>query len=75
MRIVEKAQRNAPVGDAALRVGLECLLENFLRLAIPERMLVTHGAVEAPLRDIVAGCLEMNSAESLVRFFLSQSGM
>src|SRR5262249_56907167 len=38
VRIVEEAQRNAPIGDAAVRVGLEYLLEEFLRLAIPERM-------------------------------------
>ena len=29
-------------------------------------MLVTHGAVEAPLRDIIARRLEMNRTESLV---------
>src|SRR5258706_4500050 len=50
MRIVQEAQRNAPIGDAAVRVGLEHLLEYALRLAVPERMLVTHGAIEAPLR-------------------------
>jgi len=36
VRIVEEAQRNAPIGDAAIRVGLEHLLEEFPRLAIPE---------------------------------------
>src|SRR5437667_8903148 len=49
VRIVEKAQRNAPIGHAAIRIGLEHLLEEFLRLAIPERMLVSHGALKAPL--------------------------
>jgi hypothetical protein len=38
-------------------------------------MLVTHGAIEAPLCDVVAGRLEMNGAESLVRFLLGQDGM
>src|SRR5262249_53027258 len=40
VRIVEQAQRNAPIGDAAVRIGLEYLLEYFLRLTIPERMLI-----------------------------------
>ena len=72
VRIVEKAQRNAPIGDAAVRVGLEYLLEQFLRLTIPERMLVTHGAIKAPLRNLIAGRLEMNRAQSLISFFLSE---
>src|SRR5262249_46946619 len=72
VRIVEEAQRNAPIGDAAVRVGLEYLLEEFLRLAIPERMLVTHGTIKAPLRNLVAGRLEMNGAKSLVGFVLSE---
>src|SRR5262249_43763450 len=72
VRIVEKAQRNAPIGDAAIRIGLEHLLEQFLRLAIPERMLVPHGAIKAPLRHLVAGRLEMDGAKSLVGFVLSE---
>ena len=35
-------------------------------------MLVTHGAIKAPLRNLVAGRLEMNRAESLVGFFLAE---
>src|SRR5258707_15285618 len=66
VRIVEEAQRNAPIGDAAVRVGLEYLLEYSLRLTIPERMLVTHGAIKAPLRNLIAGRVEMNGAQSLV---------
>src|SRR6202030_2948732 len=72
VRMVEKTQRNAPIGDAAIRIGLEHLLEEFLRLAIPERMLVSHGAIQAPLRNLVAGRLEMDGAKSLVGFVLSE---
>jgi len=35
-------------------------------------MLVTHGAIKAPLRHLVAGRLEMNGAQSLIRFFLTE---
>src|SRR6516164_1061873 len=72
VRIIEKAQRNAPIGDPAIRVGLEHLLEEFLRLAIPEGMLVTHGTSKTPLRNLGAGSLEMNGAKSLVGFVLSE---
>jgi len=74
VRIVEKAQRNAPIGHAAIRIGLEHLLEEFLRLAIPERMLVSHGAIKAPLCNLVAGRLEMDGAKSLVGFVLCEDG-
>ena len=60
VRIVEKAQGNAPIRDTTGGIGLEHFLVKLLRLAIPERMLVTHGAIEAPLRNISAGRLEMN---------------
>src|SRR5262249_14748833 len=75
VRIVEKAQRNAPIGDAAIRVGLEHLLEEFPRLAIPERMLVTHGTIKAPLRNLVAGRLEMNGAKSLAGSVLREDSL
>jgi hypothetical protein len=35
-------------------------------------MLVPHGAIKAPLRNLVAGRLEMNGAKSLVGFVLSE---
>jgi hypothetical protein len=35
-------------------------------------MLVTHGAIKAPLRNLVAGRLEMNGAKSLVGFVLRE---
>jgi hypothetical protein len=35
-------------------------------------MLVTHGAIEAPLRNLVAGRLEMNGTQSLLSFFLAE---
>jgi hypothetical protein len=38
-------------------------------------MLVTHGAIEAPLRNISAGRLEMNGTQPLIRFFLREDGL
>ena len=38
-------------------------------------MLVPHGAIEAPLCNLVAGCLEMNSPEALVGFCLAKDGL
>ena len=38
----------------------------------PERMLVTHCAIKAPLRDLVAGRFEMNRAQPLIGFFLGE---
>jgi hypothetical protein len=72
VRIVEKTEGNAPIGDAAVRVGLEYFLEQLLRLAIPERMLITHRSVKTPLRHLVAGRLEMHCAQSLVAFVLRE---
>ena len=54
MRVVEQAQRDAPIGNRALGIGLDGILEYRLGLLIPERMLVAHAAVEAPLRRLVA---------------------
>ena len=42
VRIVEQTQSDPPVGDGAVGVGFEDLLEQFLRFPIPERMLVSH---------------------------------
>jgi hypothetical protein len=36
MRIPQQAERDAPIGDGALGIGLQRLLEGFLRGAIPE---------------------------------------
>ena len=73
MRIVEQAERDAPIGDGALGIGLQRLLEDFLRLAIPERVLIAHRAIEPPLRDLVARCVEVNCAELLVAAVLRES--
>src|SRR5262249_5071265 len=54
MRIVEHAQRNAPISDPAFWIGLEHFLENLLGFPIPERMLVSHATVKPPLRRLVA---------------------
>ena len=71
MRIVEQAQRDAPIRDPAFGIGLERLLEYLFGFPVPERMLVAHAAVEPPLRRLVARGREMNGAEPLVGFFLS----
>ena len=55
-----------------MRVGLEHLLENFLRVTVPERVLIAHGAVEPSLRDLVARGREVDGAEPLVGFFLTE---
>ena len=72
VRIVEQAERDAPIGDPAFRVGLQHLLEQLLRLPVPERMLVAHGAIETSLRNLVARGVEMNRAESLVGLLLGE---
>ncbi len=54
VRVVEHRERNAPQRDGALRIGLQRVLEDGLRLAIPERMLVAHGAIKAPLCNLIA---------------------
>jgi hypothetical protein len=54
VRIVQQRQRNAPVRDGAVRIGLQRLLEYLLRRAVPERMLIAQRAVDPPLRDLVA---------------------
>ncbi len=46
MGIPQQAKRDAPIGDGALGIGLQRLLEGFLRGAIPERVLIKHAAVE-----------------------------
>ena len=71
VRVVEQAERDAPIRDPAFRIGLERLLEYLLGFAIPERMLVSHGPVEPPLRRLVARRGEMNGPESLVGFVLA----
>jgi len=70
MRIIQKRERHPPVGHTALRIGLGHLLEDFLGLAVPEGVLIAHRAIEAALRNVVAGGLEMNRAESLIRLRL-----
>src|SRR6476469_9774370 len=72
MWIVKQAQRDAPVRDAAFGIGLECLLEDLLGFAVPERMLVAHGAVEASLRGLVARGREMDVAEPRVGLVLAE---
>src|SRR5262249_5221995 len=70
--IVEQRQRDAPKGHAAFRIGLRDILEYFLGLAIPERMLVSHPSIEAALRGLVARRHEMDGAKSLIRFILRE---
>lgn len=54
MRVEQQTERNSPIGDGAVGIGLDRLLEYLLGLPIPERVLVAHPAVEAPLRRFVA---------------------
>ncbi len=70
VRIVEQTQSDPPVGDGAVGVGFEDLLEQFLQFPIPERMLVSHRAVKSPLRRLIARGREVDGAKSLVGFFL-----
>ena len=74
MRVIEETERNAPISDATVRIGLEHLLEQILRLAIPKRMLVAHRTIKTPLCNLVAGRLEMHRAQSLVAFVLREHG-
>ena len=73
VRIAEQRQRDAPIGDGAFRVGLDRLLVDFLGFRIPERVLVSHRAIEPPLRRLVARCREMHRAQFLIRIFLGQT--
>ena len=61
--IVEQAERDAPIGDGAIRVGLQHVFEYFARRAVPERMLVPHCAVEPLLRRRVARGFEVHLSE------------
>ena len=50
MRIEQQAQRNVPMGDTAFGVGLQRILEDLLRCAIPKRVLIKHCLIEELLR-------------------------
>jgi hypothetical protein len=63
MRIVQQAERDAPIGDGAFRIGLERVLEELLRSPVPERVLVQHRLVEMLLRIRFARCLEVDLAQ------------
>ena len=64
-RIEQQAHADAPVGDGAVRIGLEHVLEDILRRAVPERMLIAHAAIEPALRHLIARRLEMDGTEPL----------
>ncbi len=66
MRIVEQRERDAPLRHGAGRIGLQRLLEDLLRVEVPERVLIAHGAIEAALRHLVARGLEVHAAELLI---------
>ena len=75
VRIVQQAERDAPIGDGAVRIRLQDLLEDLLGRLVPERVLVAHRAVEPSLRRLVARCREMNRAEPLLGIVLAAGGM
>ena len=61
--IPEHAERDPPIGDAALGIGLQHVLEYVLRRAVPERVLIQHSLVEKLLRLRLAGRFEIDGAE------------
>jgi hypothetical protein len=58
------------MGDGAGWIGLGGILEDVASLIVPERVLITHAAVEPPLRHLVAGRREVHGAETLIDIFL-----
>jgi len=60
------------MGDGALRIGLQRFLEKLLGRAVPERVLVAHGTVETPLRDLIAGGRKMDQAKPLFTCVLGE---
>src|SRR4051812_49853533 len=56
MRIVEVAQSNGPVGNTALRISLDDVFEYASGFPIPERVLISHAAIEPALCGLVARC-------------------
>ena len=74
-RIEQQARCDAPVGDGAVGIGLERVLENLLRRAIPERVLVAHAAVEPALRGVVARGREVDGTEPLLGGVLRRGGL
>jgi hypothetical protein len=38
-------------------------------------VLVSHASIEPPLRNLIAGRVEMNGAQSLIGFFLAEDGL
>jgi hypothetical protein len=71
-RIAQQRQRDAPIGHTAFRIGFRNILEYLFGLAMPERMLVAHGPIEAALRRLVARGGEVDGTEPLIRFILRE---
>ena len=74
VRIVHQRQRDAPMGHAACRVGLDGLFKDFLGVEVPVRVLIAHRTIEPALGHLVAGRLEMNVAKLLVYVVLRDQG-
>jgi hypothetical protein len=64
--LLQQAERDAPIGDAALGSAFGTLLEYLLRLAVPERMLVAHAAIEPRCAVSLHEIAKWNGAETLV---------
>ena len=75
VRVIKQAKRDPPISDRAFGIGLQHVLENCLKLTIPEGMLVSHPAIEAPLCCFIARRLEMNTAEPLIQLVLGKRNL
>ena len=64
--IPQQAERAAPIGDAALGIGFQHILEGSLRRAVPERMLIQHCLVEQFLGLRFAGRFEIDLSKLFV---------
>jgi len=67
-----KSRSRSVLAPTAFGIGLDGLLEDFLGFAVPKRMLVAHGPVEASLGGLVARRREMDVAEPRVGLVLAE---
>ena len=70
MRVVHQRERDAPICHGACGISLDGLLKDLLGIGVPEGVLIAHAAIEATLRNVVAGGLEVHVAELLIDIVL-----